>query len=213
MVVKVLHIITQLVWIKHLRISNQYDFLHGWFKRLELQKLWLRLSKYFVGPHIIGWCVWNGVYVAKFLLFCLFYSFGEMNVFILGLGLWHKRACVGCVLFWRKMFVCDMDFWFFFFGEVCLWFWVVVCFYLQMDRYQRVEKPRAEMPINENEIRITTQGRMRNYITYATTLLQVSVSFSRLINRYIDKRFAWMGWFVFLESFCIVCCFWWFVST
>ncbi|KAM3760045.1 hypothetical protein ACB098_01G165100 [Castanea mollissima] len=41
-----------------------------------------------------------------------------------------------------------------------------------MDRYQRVEKPRAETPMNENEIRITTQGRMRNYITYATTLLQ-----------------------------------------
>ncbi|XP_074380377.1 uncharacterized protein LOC141721359 isoform X1 [Apium graveolens] len=41
-----------------------------------------------------------------------------------------------------------------------------------MDRYQRVEKPRAESPMNENEIRITTQGRMRNYITYATTLLQ-----------------------------------------
>ncbi|XVF61808.1 hypothetical protein PTKIN_Ptkin08bG0160500 [Pterospermum kingtungense] len=41
-----------------------------------------------------------------------------------------------------------------------------------MDRYQRVEKPKAETPINENEIRITTQGRMRNYITYATTLLQ-----------------------------------------
>lgn len=43
-----------------------------------------------------------------------------------------------------------------------------------MDRYTRVEKPKAETPINENEIRITTQGRMRNYITYATTLLQVS---------------------------------------
>lgn len=42
----------------------------------------------------------------------------------------------------------------------------------EMDRYQRVEKPKAETPINENEIRITTQGRMRNYITYATTLLQ-----------------------------------------
>lgn len=42
-----------------------------------------------------------------------------------------------------------------------------------MDRYQRVEKPRPETTINENEIRITTQGRMRNYITYATTLLQV----------------------------------------
>ncbi|RZC64875.1 hypothetical protein C5167_008561 [Papaver somniferum] len=41
-----------------------------------------------------------------------------------------------------------------------------------MDRYQRVEKPRPDTPINENEIRITTQGRMRNYITYATTLLQ-----------------------------------------
>ncbi|KAK9134436.1 hypothetical protein Syun_013766 [Stephania yunnanensis] len=41
-----------------------------------------------------------------------------------------------------------------------------------MDRYQRVEKPKADTPINENEIRITTQGRMRNYITYATTLLQ-----------------------------------------
>ncbi|CAN6480776.1 unnamed protein product [Victoria cruziana] len=41
-----------------------------------------------------------------------------------------------------------------------------------MDRYQRVEKPRPEAPINENEIRITTQGRMRSYITYATTLLQ-----------------------------------------
>ncbi|XP_050205953.1 H/ACA ribonucleoprotein complex subunit GAR1-like isoform X2 [Mercurialis annua] len=42
-----------------------------------------------------------------------------------------------------------------------------------MDRYQRVEKPKSDTtPINENEIRITTQGRMRNYITYATTLLQ-----------------------------------------
>nr|XP_025671674.1 ribonuclease P protein subunit p25-like protein [Arachis hypogaea] len=41
-----------------------------------------------------------------------------------------------------------------------------------MDRYQRVEKPKTESPINDNDIRITTQGRMRNYITYATTLLQ-----------------------------------------
>lgn len=37
-----------------------------------------------------------------------------------------------------------------------------------------MEKPKSEnTPINENEIRITTQGRMRNYITYATTILQV----------------------------------------
>lgn len=41
-----------------------------------------------------------------------------------------------------------------------------------MDRYQRVEKPRAETPIDENEIRITSQGRMRSYITYAMSLLQ-----------------------------------------
>lgn len=41
-----------------------------------------------------------------------------------------------------------------------------------MDRYQRVEKPKPETPINENEIRITSQGRMRSYITYAITLLQ-----------------------------------------
>ncbi|GAA0153992.1 hypothetical protein Leryth_002696 [Lithospermum erythrorhizon] len=41
-----------------------------------------------------------------------------------------------------------------------------------MDRYQRVEKARPEEPINENEIRITAQGIIRNYISYATSLLQ-----------------------------------------
>ncbi|KAL6885916.1 hypothetical protein ACP4OV_010177 [Aristida adscensionis] len=41
-----------------------------------------------------------------------------------------------------------------------------------MDRYQRVEKPREEAPIGANEIRITTQGRPRNYISYALGLLQ-----------------------------------------
>ncbi|VVA95442.1 unnamed protein product [Arabis nemorensis] len=41
-----------------------------------------------------------------------------------------------------------------------------------MDRYQRVKKPKAETPIDENEIRITSLGRARNYITYAMTLLQ-----------------------------------------
>jgi hypothetical protein len=51
-----------------------------------------------------------------------------------------------------------------------------------MDRYQRVEKPKTDAPINENEIRITTQGRMRNYITYATTLFQVS---NYLINPFL----------------------------
>jgi hypothetical protein len=46
-----------------------------------------------------------------------------------------------------------------------------------MDRYTRVEKTRDETPIKENEIRIMTQGRMRNYITYAINLLQVTFDF------------------------------------
>ncbi|KAM7501560.1 hypothetical protein LguiB_000464 [Lonicera macranthoides] len=41
-----------------------------------------------------------------------------------------------------------------------------------MDRYQKVERPRPELPINENEIRITSQGLVRNYINYALSLLQ-----------------------------------------
>ncbi|XP_020684379.1 ribonuclease P protein subunit p25 isoform X2 [Dendrobium catenatum] len=41
-----------------------------------------------------------------------------------------------------------------------------------MDRYQRVEKPRPESAISENEIRITSQGMIRNYISYATSLFQ-----------------------------------------
>ncbi|XP_022769887.1 ribonuclease P protein subunit p25-like protein [Durio zibethinus] len=41
-----------------------------------------------------------------------------------------------------------------------------------MDRYQKVEKPKPESPINENEIRITSQGAIRNYINYAIVLLQ-----------------------------------------
>lgn len=40
-----------------------------------------------------------------------------------------------------------------------------------MDKYHRVEKPRTEVPINKNEIRITTQGMPRTYISYASTLL------------------------------------------
>ncbi|CAI5960300.1 unnamed protein product [Closterium sp. NIES-65] len=41
-----------------------------------------------------------------------------------------------------------------------------------MDKYTRVEKPRTEAPISENEIRITVAGKVRNYVTYAATLLQ-----------------------------------------
>ncbi|KAH8517711.1 hypothetical protein H0E87_005576 [Populus deltoides] len=41
-----------------------------------------------------------------------------------------------------------------------------------MDRYTRVEKPKPESPINENEIRITSGGPLRNYISYGTSLIQ-----------------------------------------
>ncbi|KAH1120726.1 hypothetical protein J1N35_003886 [Gossypium stocksii] len=41
-----------------------------------------------------------------------------------------------------------------------------------MDSYQRVEKPKAETPIDEKEIRISSQGSMRNYISHALILLQ-----------------------------------------
>ncbi|KAG6525241.1 hypothetical protein ZIOFF_015195 [Zingiber officinale] len=48
-----------------------------------------------------------------------------------------------------------------------------------MDRYQKVEKPRPESAaISENEIRITSQGLIRNYVNYASSLLQVSSSSS-----------------------------------
>jgi DNA-binding protein Alba len=42
-----------------------------------------------------------------------------------------------------------------------------------MDKYRRVEKQRqTEESINQNEIRVTTQGKMRNYISYAASLFQ-----------------------------------------
>lgn len=42
-----------------------------------------------------------------------------------------------------------------------------------MDRYQRVETLKPETAISQNEIRVTTQGLIRNYISYASSLLQV----------------------------------------
>lgn len=45
-----------------------------------------------------------------------------------------------------------------------------------MDRYVRVEQRKTEQPtIQENEVRIMAAGKMRNYISYATTLLTVQV--------------------------------------
>jgi hypothetical protein len=51
-----------------------------------------------------------------------------------------------------------------------------------MDKYQRVEKTKNEDSINENEIRVTTQGKMRNYISYASTLFAKPVRILLIIN-------------------------------
>jgi hypothetical protein len=40
-----------------------------------------------------------------------------------------------------------------------------------MDRYLTVERPRNESTIEENGIRITAQGLICNYVSYATSLL------------------------------------------
>lgn len=70
-----------------------------------------------------------------------------------------------------------------------------------------MEKPKAEAtPINENEIRITAQGRMRNYITYATTLLQVPpFSFSYMPS--MAFFFFFLAWLI-LYNVCLA----WFVD-
>ena len=84
-----------------------------------------------------------------------------------------------------------------------------------MDRYQKVERPKPESPINENEIRITTQGAIRNYITYASSLLQVLFLFRyRWFWRMrIPCVFCGLGvflWWHFRElgfGFCLICLF------
>lgn len=41
-----------------------------------------------------------------------------------------------------------------------------------MDRYVKVQKPKGETAIKENELRVTALGRMRNYMSYAISLFQ-----------------------------------------
>jgi len=59
-----------------------------------------------------------------------------------------------------------------------------------MDKYKKVEKPKQDVEIRENEIRITTQGKMRNYISYATGLFReknVSEVVLKAMGRAINK--------------------------
>jgi len=41
-----------------------------------------------------------------------------------------------------------------------------------MEKYEKIEKPREDPKIQDNEIRITTKGKVRNSISYATTLFK-----------------------------------------
>jgi len=41
-----------------------------------------------------------------------------------------------------------------------------------MEGYKRVEKNKEQATIEDNEVRITTVGKMANYISYATSLFQ-----------------------------------------
>lgn len=47
-----------------------------------------------------------------------------------------------------------------------------------MDKYRRVEKSKSqdEAPVEANEIRITQQGNVRSYISYANGLFAVRVT-------------------------------------
>ncbi|XP_073023699.1 uncharacterized protein [Primulina eburnea] len=56
-----------------------------------------------------------------------------------------------------------------------------------MDRYHKVEKPKVETPIDVNEIRITSQGRMRSYITYAMSLLQVEKDSDEIVFKAMGR--------------------------
>jgi len=40
-----------------------------------------------------------------------------------------------------------------------------------MDKYVRVEKPKRDDPIQPNEIRVTSQGKTKSYVSYALSLL------------------------------------------
>jgi hypothetical protein len=71
-----------------------------------------------------------------------------------------------------------------------------------MDSYRRVVKPRTEEPIKENEVRITTQGVMRSYISYAIALFKVCVSFESFQSLYLERVTVFHYHFIFGIFYC-----------
>lgn len=44
-----------------------------------------------------------------------------------------------------------------------------------MEKFVRVEKKKEDVPIGENEVRVTAVGRLYNYVNYAATLYNVQM--------------------------------------
>ena len=53
----------------------------------------------------------------------------------------------------------------------------ILCFNRKtMEKFTRVEKRKEDIPIGENEVRVTAVGRLYNYVNYAATLYNVCPS-------------------------------------
>nr|KJB13099.1 hypothetical protein B456_002G057000 [Gossypium raimondii] len=68
-----------------------------------------------------------------------------------------------------------------------------------MDQYQKVEKPKAETPLNENELRIIVQGRNELSLEMTTPSVKknnlmigvvISVAFKTQINSWNSSIYS-----------------------
>lgn len=51
--------------------------------------------------------------------------------------------------------------------------WILARTSLAMDKYRRVERPAREEDAAPGEVRVTQQGKVRKYVSYASALLSV----------------------------------------
>lgn len=57
-----------------------------------------------------------------------------------------------------------------------------------MDQYRRIETPKEQEPIDDHEIRVMHQGKVRRYISYATNILTVRGPTARRIRIFAGAR-------------------------
>ena len=53
----------------------------------------------------------------------------------------------------------------------------------RMNRYARVDAPRASVRVDGAEVRVTTGGKMRDYVSYAAERLEVRDDRTRVVFR------------------------------